>query len=130
MRRCYMNKNFFEFVKIAKECNIYVTTSTNGHYFTEQNIKKTLECGLDSMIISLDGTTQETYEKYRIGGQLERVLSGTAKLVAERNRLKLRTPNIALQFLVMKHNENELADVKRIADQLGVDKLLIKNIEL
>jgi MoaA/NifB/PqqE/SkfB family radical SAM enzyme len=126
----YMNKNFFDFVEIAKQNKIYVTTSTNGHYFTDQNIKRTLECGLDSMIISLDGTTQESYEKYRVGGQLERVLDGTARFMAEKKRHNYRTPNVALQFLVMKHNEHEIPEVKKIADQLGVDRLLIKNIEV
>lgn len=126
----YMNKNFFEFVKLAKRNNIYVTTSTNGHYFTDKNIKKTLESGLDSMIVSLDGTTQESYQRYRVGGQLKRVLEGTTNLIAERKRLKMKTPNVALQFLVMKHNEHELAEVKKIAEQLGVDRLLIKNIEV
>jgi radical SAM protein with 4Fe4S-binding SPASM domain len=126
----YMNKNFFNFVEIAKQNNIYVTTSTNGHYFTDQNIKKTLDCGLDSMIVSLDGTTQESYEKYRVGGQLERVLDGTAGLIAEKKRLNMQTPNVALQFLVMKHNEHEIPKVKKIAEQLEVDRLLIKNIEV
>lgn len=126
----YINKNFFKFVEIAKHNNIYVTTSTNGHYFTDPNITKTLDCGLDSMIISLDGTTQESYEKYRVGGQLERVLDGTARLIAEKKRRKMSTPNVVFQFLVMKHNEKEIPEVKKIADQLGVDRLLIKNIEV
>jgi radical SAM protein with 4Fe4S-binding SPASM domain len=126
----YMNKDFFKFVELAKQNKIYVTTSTNGHYFTDNNIHKTLQSGLDSMIISLDGTTQKTYEKYRVGGNLERVLDGTARLVSERRRRKLHHPNIALQFLVMKHNEHEIPEVKRIAEQLQVDRLLIKNIEV
>ena len=126
----YINKKFFEFVEIAKQNNIYVTTSTNGHYFTDLNIKKTLDSGLDSMIISLDGITQESYEKYRVGGELDRVLDGTARLMTEKKRRKLRSPNVALQFLVMKHNEHEIQEVKKIADKLGVDQLLIKNIEV
>jgi len=126
----YINKDFFTFVELAKMHNIYVTTSTNGHYFTDTNIAKTLDSGLDSMIISLDGATQESYEKYRVGGQLDRLLDGTSRLIAERKRRKLRKPNVALQFLVMKHNENEIPEIKNIADQLGVDRLLIKNIEV
>ena len=126
----YMNKDFFKFVEIAKQNKIYVTTSTNGHFFTDTNINRTLDSGLDSMIISLDGTTQESYERYRVGGDLERVLDGTARLISERKRHKLRYPNVALQFLVMKHNENEIAEVKKIADKLEVDRLLIKNIEV
>ena len=126
----YMNKDFFTFVELAKQKNIYVTTSTNGHYFTDRNIKKTLDCRLDSMIISLDGITQQSYEKYRVGGQLQRVLDGTARLMAEKKRRKMSTPNVALQFLVMKHNEDEIPKVRKIASQLGVDRLLLKNIEV
>ena len=28
------------------------------------------------MIISIDGTTQDVYEQYRVGGKLEKVLEG------------------------------------------------------
>ena len=126
----YMNKNFFDIVKLAKQKNIYVTTSTNGHYFTDQNIEKTINSGLDSMIVSLDGITQDTYQKYRVGGQLERVLEGTKNLIAAKKRSRSHIPNVALQFLVMKHNEHEIPELKKLADQLGVDRLLIKNIEI
>ena len=126
----YMNKHFFDFVEMAKEKNIYVTTSTNGHYFTDLNIQKTLDSGLDSMIISIDGVDQESYERYRVGGQLQRVLDGTKNLLAERNKRGLRIPNIALQFLVMKHNEEQIAQVKELSEHLGIDRLLIKNIEV
>ena len=126
----YINKHFFEFVRIAKGKNIYVTTSTNGHFFTDQNITKTIDSGLDSMIISVDGATPQSYKKYRIGGNLEKVLQGTEKLIKEKNRRRSRIPNVALQFMVMKHNESEIPEIKKMAKQLNVDRLLIKNIEV
>jgi radical SAM protein with 4Fe4S-binding SPASM domain len=126
----YMNKNFYDFVEIAKRKNIYVTTSTNGHYFTDQNIEKTINCGLDSMIVSVDGITQKSYEKYRVGGELNKVLEGTARLIQAKKKRKSRVPNVALQFLVMKQNEHELSEIKKMAIRLGVDRLLIKNIEV
>ncbi len=126
----YINPHFLEFVEIAKRKNIYVTTSTNGHYFTEENIRRTVESGLDSMIVSLDGVGQDSYERYRVGGKMEKVIEGTRALLAEKKRRKSRTPNVALQFLVMKHNEHELPQVKKLAESMGVDRLLIKNIEV
>jgi radical SAM protein with 4Fe4S-binding SPASM domain len=126
----YINEHFFDFVKIAKEKNIYVTTSTNGHFFTEGNISRTLESGLDSMIVSLDGITQESYAKYRIGGHLETVITGVRHIIKERKRRRSRIPNIALQFLVMKHNEPEIPSMKELAKETGADRLLIKNIEV
>jgi len=126
----YINKHFFDFVRMAKEKKIYITTSTNAHYFTEENINKTIESGLDSMIVSLDGVTQESFEKYRVGGDLKKVVEGTKKLMAEKKRRKSKTPNVALQFLVMKHNESEIKQVRQLAKEMGVDRLLIKNIEV
>ena len=126
----YINPGFTDYVQLAKQKNIYVTTSTNGHYFSEENIRDTIKCGLDSMIVSIDGTSQESYAKYRVHGNLEKVISGTKDFMRIRREMKSRTPNIALQFLVMKHNENEINEIKRLADEIGADRLLIKNIEV
>jgi MoaA/NifB/PqqE/SkfB family radical SAM enzyme len=126
----YLNHDFFEFVRLAKQKNIYVTTSTNGHYFSPQNVEKTISCGLDSMIVSVDGVTQESYARYRSGGNLDKVLAGTFLLIEERKKRHRRTPNIALQFLVMKHNESEIPAMRKLAKDLGVDRFLVKSIEV
>ena len=126
----YINPHFLDFVKIAKQKNIYVTTSTNGHYFTDENIEGTINSGLDSMIVSIDGATQKSYAKYRVRGTLSKVIEGTTELLKMRHKLKSRTPNVALQFLVMKHNEHEIPEIRELAGEMGVDRLLIKNIEV
>jgi MoaA/NifB/PqqE/SkfB family radical SAM enzyme len=126
----YLNRDFFELVRMAKQKKIYVTTSTNGHYLSPENAQHTIECGLDSMIVSLDGITPDSYARYRRGGSLQKVLDGIRCLVAEKKKQKSRTPNMALQFLVMKHNEAEIPAVRRLAGELQVDRLLLKNIEV
>src|SRR5579863_9757802 len=63
----YLNPTFLEMVKYASSKRIYTATSTNAHYLTPDVAKKTVESGLDRLIISIDGTTQETYSSYRIG---------------------------------------------------------------
>lgn len=67
-------------VKFATQKKIYTATSTNAHYLNDDNARRTIESGLDRSIISIDGTTQEVYEQYRIGGKLEKVLEGAAIL--------------------------------------------------
>lgn len=126
----YINKRFLDFVKLAKSKNIYCTTSTNAHYFTDDIIHQTIESGLDSMIVSLDGVTQKSYETYRIKGNLEKVVNGMKRFVEIKRERKSKTPLIALQFLVMKHNESEIPAVKKLAKEIGIDRLLIKNIEV
>ncbi|MGD9897676.1 MAG: radical SAM/SPASM domain-containing protein [Calditrichaceae bacterium] len=126
----YINKHFLEFVNLAKEKNIYCTTSTNAHYFTDESINATIDSGLDSMIVSLDGITQETYETYRVKGDVSKVITGLRRFMEIKRQRKSKTPLIALQFLVMKHNEHELTAIKNLGKEIGVDRILIKNIEV
>lgn len=60
---------------------LYTITSTNGHFLDDARARATVESGLDRLIISVDGTTQETYASYRIDGQLEKVLEGASNVV-------------------------------------------------
>src|SRR4029077_8235759 len=77
----YLNPDFLEMVTYARSKNIYTATSTNAHYLNDENARKTIESGLDRLIISLDGTSQEVYSQYRKGGDLGKVLAGAANIV-------------------------------------------------
>lgn len=126
----FLNKQFLEFVKYAAQKNIYTATSSNAHYFTDDMAKATVESGLDRLIISIDGTTQEEYAKYRIGGKLEKVIEGTEKLLYWKKKLKSRTPHIIWQFIAFKHNEHQVPEIKQLAKKIGVDELGIKTAQI
>jgi len=126
----YINPKFLEMVAYANEKNIYTATSTNAHFLTEENAKKTIHSGLKRLIISIDGTTQETYENYRIGGKLEKVLQGTKNIVKWKKELNAATPHIIFQFLVVKPNEHQIDEVYRLADEYGVDEVKLKTAQV
>src|SRR6476620_12635489 len=63
----YLNPQFLEMVKYASVNGIYTATSTNAHYLKDEVARQTVESGLDRLIISIDGTSQDTYESYRVG---------------------------------------------------------------
>ncbi len=126
----YLHPHFFDLVTYASQKNIYTATSTNAHYLHEKNAQKTLESGLDRLIISIDGTTQETYEQYRIGGSLEKVIRGTETLLNLRKKGSYQKPYTIFQFLVVKPNEHQIEEVKRLAKNLGVDKVAFKTAQI
>jgi radical SAM protein with 4Fe4S-binding SPASM domain len=126
----YLNPNFLEMVKYASDKGIYTSTSTNAHYLNKDQAKKTVESKLDRLIISIDGTTQETYEQYRIGGQLQKVIDGTKNIIDAKRALKSNIPHIIFQFLVVKPNEHQLEDVKKLANELGVDEVVFKTAQV
>lgn len=89
-----------------------------------------MESGLDRLIISIDGTTQDTYEQYRIGGNLEKVLEGTRNIIKWKRELKSATPHVIFQFLVVKPNEHQIEDVKKLALEMGVDEVGLKTAQI
>jgi radical SAM protein with 4Fe4S-binding SPASM domain len=125
-----LNPHFSEMVQIARSRNIFVATSTNGHYLNDENAGKIIKSGLSHLIISLDGLDQQTYEKYRVNGDFQTVIDGIHQLVAARKAANSNSPFIELQFLVMRHNEHQLKQVKEFAKHLGVDKLSLKTAQV
>ncbi len=126
----YLNPDFLDMVKYASKKNIYTATSTNAHYLNDENAKKTIESGLDRLIISIDGTTQDVYQQYRIGGKLDKVLEGARNIVKWKKELKSKTPFVIFQFLVVKPNEHQIEDVKKLGKEIGVDEVAFKTAQI
>jgi MoaA/NifB/PqqE/SkfB family radical SAM enzyme len=124
----FLHKDFLEMVKFASEKGIYTSTSTNAHYLNYENAIATIKSGLDRIIISLDGTTQETYQQYRIGGSLDKVLEGTKNLIEAKHNLNSSTPHIIFQFLVVKPNEHQIGEARELSKSLGVNEIRFKTI--
>jgi radical SAM protein with 4Fe4S-binding SPASM domain len=126
----FLNDELTEFVKFAHLAKIYTSTSTNGQFLSSKNSKKIVLSGLDKLIVSVDGTTQETYQSYRIGGNLQKALTGIEELVHWKKMLNSATPLIELQFLVLKTNEHQISEMKQLAKSLNVDRLKFKTAQL
>jgi radical SAM protein with 4Fe4S-binding SPASM domain len=126
----YLNPKFLDQVAYASSKKVYTATSTNAHYLKDEMAKKTVESGLDRLIISIDGTTQETYEQYRVGGQLEKVIEGTKNIVKWKKKLGSSTPHVIFQYLVVKPNEHQLEEVQTLAKDLGVDEVAFKTAQI
>jgi radical SAM protein with 4Fe4S-binding SPASM domain len=125
----YMNSHFTEMVRYARSKKIYVTSSTNGHFMTREMARKTVESGLNRLIVSLDGTDQTAYESYRVGGSLEQVTRGISQLVEVKREMNSSHPRIIVQFLVLKSNEHQVEAVKKLGRSLGVDKVELKSAQ-
>lgn len=126
----YLNPQFLEMVNYASNKKIYTATSTNAHYLNDVNARKTVESGLDRLIISIDGTTQETYQQYRVGGELEKVITGAKNIIKWKKELRSKTPHVIFQFLVVKPNEHQLEDMEKLAEDLGVQELRFKTAQV
>lgn len=126
----YLNPDFLTMVSYASEKGMITSTSTNAHFLNDDMARRTVESGLDRLIISIDGTDQQTYESYRVEGDLNKVIEGTRNIVRWRDELKSATPQIIFQFLVVKPNEHQIEDVKHLGKLLRVDKVVFKSAQI
>lgn len=118
-------------IEYAYRHKIYTELSTNGVRLGNSKFCRELaESHLSKLIISLDGATEETYKIYRQDGLFHRVVAGTRNFVKIRNSLKKRYPRTVIQFLVMRHNEHEMAAIKKLGKELGVDAVVYKSPQI
>jgi radical SAM protein with 4Fe4S-binding SPASM domain len=126
----FLNKDITEMINLASNEKIYTSVSTNAHQIDEELARKIVKSGLNRLIISIDGVSQEVYEKYRVGGELAKVIQATQNVINEKKRLSTNFPKIVFQFLVFRHNEHQIEDVRQLGKEMGVDKVEIKTAQI
>jgi len=126
----FLNRELSNMIDYAHNAHIYTSTSTNGHFLNNKSAREIVLSGLDKLIVSIDGCTQEVYEKYRKGGNLQRVLGGIEAIMQYKKELHSVTPLVEIQFIVFKTNEHQIEDMKRLAKMLKVERLSFKTAQL
>ncbi len=125
----FLNRQLFEFISKAKEKKFYTVVSTNGHFLENNNSEKLILSGLDKLVVSIDGISEETYRHYRKNGQFNRVITGIRELTRQKEKMKAKHPFIILQFLVHRKNEHELKHLVSFAKQLDFDSVQTKTMQ-
>lgn len=117
-------------ISYADKHKIISSTSTNGHFITENKATEIVKSGLKKIIISIDGTTQETYEKYRVNGSLKKAIEGVKNIVSAKQQLQSKFPKVYIQFLVVKPNQHQISEIKKMGKHLKVDKVTLKTAQI
>ena len=128
-----LNTNLPEMIREAHEAELYTIVSTNAQAMTKERAEELVSSGLDRIIISMDGLTEETYSAYRVGGDVERCKAAIRWLREAKDHSSSgvrRTPVIELQCLRLKSNEQEWTLFKREYKTLGADRLVFKTAQL
>lgn len=109
----FMSQDLF---LLVKECKGDVFISTNGHFFTKDNIQKIRENpNIKIFRISLDGT--KSHNKLRIGSDYNIVVEGIRKVNKELPYIK-----IEIRSAVNKESYKELPELYCILKTLKIDR--------
>jgi len=104
--------------------NHKVRTITSVHLgnLSDEQVEGLAKSGLDKLIVSVDGATQEVYEKYRVGGDIEKVFTNMSRLMGAKKRYNSKV-NVVWNFLVMKQNEHQMDMARDRASKLVLKSL-------
>ena len=123
-----MNSEFFDIARYAKLNKLYTILSTNAAYIDSDTSHKLINSGVNRIIVSVDGVNNQSYEKYRKGGDVNKVWEALSLLVEARGNEIF--PQIIVQTVVSKVNENELDKIRQLSNKIGADKVVFKTMQV
>lgn len=121
-----LHKQTPQFIQYAKTKEMKVNIHTNlSMILSDEYVESLVKSGLDQLVVSADGATQETYEKYRRGGNLSLVRENMMRIQSVKKSLGMQTPTISWKFLVFLHNQHEIEIAKDNYQTWGADDLIM-----
>jgi organic radical activating enzyme len=122
-----LGKHIYPMIEAATARGISSLISTNFSVpFDAGRAEQLVSSGLTILGVSLDGARQETYEQYRVRGNLATVLRNVRLVADAKRRLGARTPKLIWSFHVFPHNVDDVETARAMAAELGMEFALEK----
>jgi len=118
-----------EWIAKIKALGAKVEMITNGILLTEKKCRQLVDAGLDTLWVSIDGATPETYADIRIGAELPQIIANLRRLVKIRKGGHFPQPDIGIAFVAMKRNIADLPKIIRLGISLGAKHFSISNVQ-
>jgi len=122
-----LQPNLSQWVGDAADAGCRAGFLTNGTLLTTDLARQLVDAGLDWVGFSLDGATADVYEAIRPGADFKRVCAGIAHISRLKQELR---PRVILNFVMMTVNVHQLADLVRLAADVGVDRINFKQCDV
>lgn len=120
--------HLLDMVRHVKARGATVGFNTNATVLTRDRAQALVDAGLDWLACSLDGATAATYESIRDGARFDEVVANIAAMVEVRRAAGAANPAMRLVVVAMRRNVHELADIVRLAHELGVPAVSVQNL--
>ena len=125
----FLNRELPRMIEACTTRNIFSITSSNGHCLqTLDEALEIVDAGLTVLIIAIDGSTQEIYQSYRKGGDIEKVKRCAALIEEAKSQRGSRFPYTNLRSLAVQDNMEDFPNIERLARELGVDIFSYKSV--
>ena len=123
-----MHPRFFDMVTFAASRGIKVSTNSNLTLFSRRRAEQCITSGLDTVHVSVDGSSRETYEKIRVGADWNKVIGNIRLLQNAKKAMAAEHPHIRLVFVLMRMNLGELPGLVTMAAELGISEIFVQHL--
>lgn len=118
----FLNKELYLIIEEAYKNGItlYCGNGTNFNDIDERTLEYLVKYKVEYLNLSIDGATQEVYEKYRVRGNIEKVFHNIERLNFYKRLYGSIYPKLSWQFVIFGHNEHEIPLVKELCKKFGM----------
>lgn len=115
-------------IALAHDMGLNTELITNGLLLDKDTAKGLIQAGLDTLVVSMDGTTQASYRGIRTGGDLLRLEENIRGLTSLRAQMSRKNPELGLEFVVMRSNIDELPGLAEKMRSMEASFLMVTNL--
>ncbi len=123
-----MHPRYYDMVRYAVKKGIRVTTNTNLSLINARRAEEVVTCGLDTLHVSIDGATAETYERIRIRGHFDRLLRNLDLVLETKARKGSQLPHLKMVMVIMRQNLHELPDLVRLGNRYQMEEIFVQHL--
>jgi MoaA/NifB/PqqE/SkfB family radical SAM enzyme len=118
----FLNREMGDIIESAfrQGVNLTAVNGTNFNTLSEEVLEALVFYGFRYLNISIDGATQEVYEQYRVGGDLNRVINNIRTINQYKRKYGTNFPYLNWQFIVFGHNEHQISNARQMAKELSM----------
>ena len=117
----FLNREIFAIIADARRRDIEVEVESNFTLFDDAKAERLVASGLSKLIVALDGASQETYERYRVGGVFADVVANVRRVRRVQEARGDHRTRLEWKFVVNRYNEHELDRARAMAAELGME---------
>ena len=102
---------------------------TNGIALDEPIARQLVDAGLDTLWVSMDGATPESFGEVRTTPDFGRIVENLRGLKMLKWHRDATKPELGIAFVAMKKNKAELMEVMNLGVRLGATRLSVSNVQ-
>ncbi|MDP3185276.1 MAG: radical SAM protein, partial [Anaerolineales bacterium] len=122
-----VHSDIMEMIATVRERGLAVTLGSNGLLLNSETSRELVRLGVERVVISVDGVKPETYAGIR-GATLSQVLDNIRGLNEAKRQMGSLYPALGIEFVALKSNLDELAQLTGLATHLNAARVLVSNV--